>query len=67
MFRSSPWLSPQTARQEALEWILWGMGREIVSSSAPSRRVGGGGKAERGKIPSKEAPWHGACLEGGRI
>lgn len=39
MFRSSPWLRPQTARQEALEQILWGMGREIVSSSAPFRRV----------------------------
>lgn len=39
LFRSSPWLRPQTARQEALEQILWGMGREIVSSSAQFRRV----------------------------
>lgn len=44
LFRSSPWHSPQTARQEALKQILWGMGRETVSSSAPSWRVGGKGR-----------------------
>lgn len=47
LFRSGPGLRPQTARQEALEQILWGMGRELVSSSAPCRRVEGWGRAER--------------------
>lgn len=46
LFCSCRWLSPQTARQEALEQILGGMGRETASSSALSSRVGGEGQRE---------------------
>lgn len=44
----TPWLTTQMARQEALEPILWGMGRESFFLCSLQESCGGG--AERGKI-----------------
>lgn len=50
LFHSNPWLTPPSpiARQEALERILWGMGRESFFLCSLQESYGGG--AERGKI-----------------